>query len=153
MPDALRYALKLLSYRGRSENELSERLARKGFPQDEMDSAIGRLRAMGYIDDAALAETLKRTALDIKLLGREGARRFLRQRGIRREDIDKALKGYDEFDSALKLASKKGRALNIGGARSPNIAGARSPLAAALQRRGFSADTIRKVIKSDKEAL
>lgn len=96
------YALKLLSYRARSEKELKERLVKKGFSEDDIISAVEYLKELGFINDSLLAESLKRDASERKLLGFEGIKRYLLQKGIPKnivtsiciendnEDLDKA---------------------------------------------------------------
>ena len=54
---ALESAVRLLSYRPRSERELSDRLGRKGFARPAIDAALERLRELGYVDDAAFARS------------------------------------------------------------------------------------------------
>jgi regulatory protein len=60
---AKKYAFKLLSYRGRSEQELKERLIKKGIRKAVASSTVKDLKQLGLIDDRSLAETLKREAL------------------------------------------------------------------------------------------
>ncbi len=138
--DALRYAYRLLSYRGRSHKELEQRLILKGFPNEDIQKAIGHLKGHGYLDDPSLAESLKRVAMDLKLLGQEGARQFLRQRGIERQVIEGVLSDYDELGSALRLVGKKLKGI------APEEKTLRR-LSALLRRRGYSNETIRKAIK------
>lgn len=139
--EAFRYALRLLSYRARSERELSERLSGKGYSDSAVNSAIERMHGFGYINDSALAESLSRRASEGKRLGIAGARRFLRQRGIPAAQVDGALAGYDEETPALQYARKC----------LPSLDGlphdvVRRRLMGRLGRRGFGANTIRKTI-------
>jgi len=84
------YALTLLRYRGRSEKELRDRLRKKGYQQVDIDATVVNLRDSGFLDDKALAENLKRQAMTNKLLGFDGARRLMQQRGLPRQIIDRA---------------------------------------------------------------
>ena len=63
---AMESALRLLAYRPRSEQELRDRLARKGFEPDIAGRTLDRLRELGYLDDDAFArlwtETQQRSA-------------------------------------------------------------------------------------------
>ncbi len=139
---ALAYALKLLGYRLRSERELRQRLSRKGFTRTEEDEAIAKLLGLGYIDDAATARALRDQAERVKLLGRSGARMFMRMRGIGKEDAEEALEGYDEEATALKLLERKKRAL----AGLPRHV-ARRRLAGYLGRRGFSGEALVRMLR------
>ena len=147
---ARQYALKLLSYRGRSEKELEERLLKKGITKTIVSSTINELKEIGLIDDMALAEALKRQALTTKMLSQNGAKRYMQTRGIPRDIIDVVFY-HDEnkdFDNALRFAGKKLMSLNhypseVIKRRFYNL----------LLRRGYSAETIMKVLKdiSNKE--
>lgn len=141
--DALRYAYRLLSYRGRSKKEIKERLERKGF--DNADETIRRLEQLGLIDDRARAEALKKAASESKHLGRASAVQYLRQMGIERQMAEEALRDYDEIKAAEGLIRKKARILGKAGGQV-----SLRKLSDALRRRGFSSDTIRKVISAQK---
>jgi len=139
------YALTLLRYRGRSEKELRDRLSRKGFSQEEIGETVAYLRAVGFLDDSALAEDLKRQAITNKLLGFDGARRFLQQRGLSREVIDRSL-GYDEeteLRNIRKLIEKRRKTVT----QYPEPKRTKS-LIGFLMRRGYHLGLIRKALKN-----
>ncbi|MDA8388657.1 MAG: regulatory protein RecX [Nitrospiraceae bacterium] len=140
---AFKYALRLLGYRGRSRAELEERLSRKGFDPAAAAAALQKLERLGYIDDSALAAALSRQARQNRKLGRKGAFLYLLGRGIPEELALAALAGYDEFEGAEKVARKKLDAMKREGP-----ATVRRRLYGALARRGYSAETIRKVFSS-----
>jgi regulatory protein len=147
---AKQYALKLLSYRGRSEKELEERLLKKGITKTLVSSTINELKKTGLIDDMVLAEALKRETLTTKMLSQNGAKRYMRTRGIPRDIIDKVFY-HDEnrdFDNALRFTGKKLMSLN----HYPSEIVKRR-LYNLLLRRGYSSETIMKVLKdiSNKE--
>jgi regulatory protein len=141
---ARQYALKLLSYRGRSEKELEERLIKKGISMTEASSEIEYLKHAGLIDDKSLAETLKREALTTKMLSRNGARRFLLSRGIPVNIAGMVFGENDDtdIDNATRLADKKFRILKN---YPPETAKRR--LYALLSRKGYSSDTIMTVFR------
>jgi len=141
---ARQYALKLLCYRGRSEKELSERLIKKGFPETVIFSAIKYLRHIGLIDDMSLADSLRREALTIKLLGYHGARRFMLHRGIPQHIVDVALNSYEKKDieNAQKLVDKKYSKLEH---YPPEKVKRR--VYNLLLRKGYSYDTIKTVMR------
>jgi regulatory protein len=138
---ALRYAYRLLSYRGRSEMELAQRLERKGFGPASVHEAVVHLKEGGYLDDGALALSLRRRAEEVKLLGSTGARLYMRRMGIPREVAEVALAGYDEMASARRLIERKLPAMGGG----PGDAARR--LAGLMRRRGYSAETVRRSLK------
>jgi regulatory protein len=140
---ARQYAFKLLGYRGRSEKELEERLIKKGVTKTVASFTIKYLKHLGLIDDMALAETLKREALTTKLLSQNGAKRFILNRGIPREIVDRIL-GKDEntdIDNARRLVDKKLRA-----SKDYSSETVKRRLYSLLFRRGYSSETINKVL-------
>lgn len=140
---ALRYSFKLLGYRGRSESELSKRLRQKGFAPRVVEKTLGRLREGGYLDDGALARSLRRRAEDVKLLGRRGASMYLRAMGIPKDVAEDTLEDYDELASAVRLVENRRRKVD---GLPPAVA--RRRLGDQLRRRGHSASTARKALES-----
>jgi len=137
----LNFAYRLLSYRGRSEKELRQRLILKGFDELAVDTVMTRLTANGFLDDRKLAFSLKRYAEESKHLGIVGTKRFLRERGIPREIIDEAVDNVDETDAAHRVARKMMRSSS---SYPPEKTMRR--LYNALARKGFTAGTIRKTL-------
>jgi regulatory protein len=143
---ARNYALKLLSYRGRSERELKERLLRKGFSEEEIAEAFSLLRKAGLLSDKSLAGDLKRQAFEGKLLGHRGARALMEKRGLSGETIDEVL-DYDEereLTNAQKLMDKK--VAHMGNYYLTEAEKKR--LWQFLARRGYSCDVIRRTMRN-----
>jgi regulatory protein len=144
---AKQYALKLLSYRSRSEKELINRLKRKGISEPVASSAVSYLKDIGLINDFSLAEALKREALSTKLLSQNGAKKFILNRGIPHDIVD-IIFSKDEnidFDNARNIIDKKLRILKD----YPHEVVKRK-LYNLLSRRGYSYETIMKVLKEKK---
>jgi len=141
---AKQYSLKLLSYRGRSEKELEERLRKKGVSARGISSTMRSLKDTGLLNDLSLAESLKREALTYRMLSQAGARNFMLRRGIPRSIVDSVLSNDDniDIDNAVKFVDKKLRVL---GKYPAEIAKRR--LYNLLLRRGYSSGTILKVLK------
>jgi regulatory protein len=134
----------MLAARPRSERDLRGRLARAGFSHDEVDAAVARLKAAGFLDDATFARQVARHRL---VDGRQSARRVrqeLARRGVARDVADDALtevvedEAVDESESARQLAVRRARHL---AGLDPVVATRR--LGAFLARRGFSPDVVR----------
>jgi regulatory protein len=138
------YALKLLSYRGRSERELEERLLKKGIATSETSSTIRYLKEIGLVDDMSLAETLKRETLNRRLLSQSGAKKYMLSRGIPRGIVDLVFSCHEDTDfaNALQIIEKKRKVLG----KYPQAV-ARRRLYGFLQRRGYSSETIMKVLR------
>jgi regulatory protein len=138
---AIESGLRLLSYRPRSERELRDRLARKGFARDAVGAALARLRELGYLDDAAFASFW----IESRQTYRPGARRLvaaeLRQLGVGREVADEATAVISDEEAAYEAARRRLRAL-----RGLEYRAFRERLGAFLTRRGFSYDVARRTI-------
>lgn len=141
---ARQYALKLLSYRGRSEREMSDRLSAKGFSPEIIASTILHLKDAGLLDDLSLAESLKREVAAYRMLSRAGTRAFLLKRGIPKSVVDAAIARDDvsDFEHAVRFVDKKLRVLG----KYP-VGIAKRRLYSLLSRRGYSPETIMKVLK------
>ena len=141
---ARQYALKLLSYRGRSERELKARLIRKGVSDSLAVSTVDYLRNLGYLDDVSLAETLKSEAISRKLLSITGAKKYLLERGIPRDIVSRVFLQEEETDrkNAIKYICKKIRTLG----QYPEET-VRRRLYNQLLRRGYSPETIISALK------
>ncbi|MGD0883530.1 MAG: regulatory protein RecX [Thermodesulfovibrionales bacterium] len=139
---ALQYSYRLLTYRGRSEKELRERLKQKGFDKHDIDAAVGSLTSNGFLDDRKLASSLRRYAEESKHYGISGTRRFLRERGIPEDIIDVTVSDMDEIEVARKIVEKKMRTM---GEDQPEKAARK--LYGILYRRGYSFETIKKALE------
>ncbi len=141
--EAKRYALKLISIRPRSRRELQERLLRRGYRDATIGQVIQDLSEIGLINDAALTEQLISYGLRDKGLGIRGLKEMLYKRGIDRDLIENAgLEDIDEYPHALKIAEKlKKRSSHIPADR------LKRRITGYLQRRGYSYDTIREVLR------
>ncbi len=148
--DALRYALKLLGYRGRSEKELAERLRLKGFGASAVDAVIRRLRSSGFLDDRKLASSLKRYAGESKHLSILGTRRFLAERGIPKDLIEETVEDIDETEIVKRLVEKRIAAwgkLSSPGERRRFTPDMIRRLYTFLARRGYPSETIKKTLE------
>jgi regulatory protein len=144
--EAKSYALKLLSYRSRSEKEMRERLKKKGFSNEQIRDTIKFLSHTGLINDRLLATDLMTYSVRRKSLGRMGIRMFLTKRGIDSELIESALADHTEekeMASALELMDRKLRVLE----KYPQKTVKRR-LLGMLRRRGFSGSVIHRALNT-----
>ena len=99
--------LKLLARRELSEQQVRQRLARKGHDQNAIDDAVARLRQERAIDDARVADAIARTETSTKRHGKLRVRMQIERAGIARETaksaVDEAFEAID--DAALIEAS------------------------------------------------
>ena len=125
-------ALRLLSHRARSENEMRTRLRMRGFEPDAVDDEVVRLREAGLLDDGQFArawvEDRKRTAPR----GRKMLRYELLGRGIAPDAVDQATDGIDDRTTAIDLARSRAR-----GSALANYDAFMAKVGGFLRRRGF----------------
>ncbi|NTU43767.1 MAG: regulatory protein RecX [Nitrospirales bacterium] len=141
--NCLRYSFKLLSYRDRSEREMLDKMARKGFSPRVVEEIMGYLKGKGLIDDRKLAGELTRSAM-ARCLGPRGIREFLMKRGVPEGSVDLPPEGDESFlSSAERLVEKRWRSLKDCDheTRSRRRWG-------LLSRRGFSLSIIHRVIRA-----
>ena len=97
-------ALRLLARRDLSTSQLRRRLLRRGLPADRIEHTLDRLTRDGLLDDARTALAHARRAVEVKLRGRQRARRELEALGIDPPVADRALAAvFDEVDEAAVL--------------------------------------------------
>ena len=134
--------------RPRTESELRANLARR-FADEDVEHAITRLHALGYLDDAVWA-----TAYVDRGRARErGAallRRELAARGVSASDAEEALRDHDDHAAALCAARRRLR-------RRPERAAALDRDASRrlrdhLRRRGFDHFTIESALAEAAES-
>lgn len=149
---ALNYAYKLLSYRDRSEKEMTERLRMKGFDERKTADTIECLKSNGFLNERRLASSLMRSAREQKQLSARGARKFLMERGLKRDIIDEKVCDIDETETAKKLIKKKLSGMNktnpIQNKLITDIIAKK--FYSLLLRRGFSSQTISMVLRQFK---
>ncbi len=145
MADSLRSrAMKLLARREHSRHELARKLAAHAQDPAELESVLDALEAQGWLSERRVVEQVVHARRH-----RFGARRIaqeLTQKGIGEESVAAALKTLeaDEVESACAIWRRKF-------ARQPRTAAERARQVRFLQGRGFSFDTIMKVLKGKTE--
>lgn len=144
LANAKKYALKLLSYKNRSEKELKDRLNKKGISESVASSTLKCLKEAGLINDFYLAEVLKEEALTRKLLSQNSAKRFLLNKGIPNDIVDIIFDKNEQtdIDNARKIVEKK---LKILKSQPPQVIKKR--LYNILLRKGYSYETIMKILR------
>jgi regulatory protein len=139
-PLAMTRALNVLGYRARAEGELRERLLRAGYAPETVETVVGRLRELGYLDDAEFARNSAR-----EKARKYGPRRVygdLRKSGVGKELAREAVEGQFSEDSELEAAqSAAGRRYNKS-ERSDVVA---RRVYGFLVRRGYSANVCAEV--------
>ncbi|WP_031514494.1 regulatory protein RecX [Desulfofalx alkaliphila] len=138
---AKNYALRVLTYRQRTKQEMIDKLHQKGYKADIIKDVITFLQEYQFIDDYKYACQWVEYRLKTKPMGARGIKYQLKKRGIDDEIIEKALSTVTpetELELARQLVSKAKRT----GDKPPSY----RKLAAMLQRRGFEYYTIKNVL-------
>ncbi len=84
-------AFRLLAHRGRSVQELADRLRRKEFPEEVIAEVVHRLKELNLLDDAAVARQWARSYAVNSLWGDRKIRHRLREMGISEDLVSEAL--------------------------------------------------------------
>ncbi|NLL42248.1 MAG: regulatory protein RecX [Firmicutes bacterium] len=134
-------ALRLLTFRDRSEKELKERLERR-FSQDEAEEALAYVKKLGYVDDLRFAENYVQYRNRVRPTGNYLLRFELRNKGIEDSYIDQVLNPPEvEYELALSLARQR-----LGRLEKVEALARAGKLYGLLQRRGFPAHLARRAV-------
>ncbi len=141
---AREYALRLLEYRERSEQEIKERMARKNYNERLIKSTIKSLKNHNLVNDRRFARMWAESCLR-RSYGRWKARSDLNKKGIDEEIVEEVLREsyskVDEVQIALALIQKKWPFLK----EEKNTLLRR--VSDFLKRRGFPFEVIAEVIR------
>lgn len=125
-------ALRLLSYRARSEHEMRTRLTMRGILPAVIDEEIERLRRSGLLDDEKFARAWVEDRKRIAPRGRRMLRYELLGRGIEAESIELVTRDIDDRETAVDLARNRARKISTADYHTFF-----SRMTSFLQRRGF----------------
>jgi regulatory protein len=137
--------LKMLARRELSEQQVRQRLARKGHDEDAIDAAVARLREERAIDDARVAEAIARTETTTKRHGKVRVRMQIERAGIARETAKGAVDDvFGTIDDDALIEASLGRRLR----GRERIDGDREfqRLYRYLISQGFESDRVMKVL-------
>jgi regulatory protein len=133
-------ALRLLSYRPRSEAEIRARLSRR-FKGEIIGRVLLQLKARRMVDDAAFAQFWRENRESFSPRSKRLLKLELKQKGIDHEVVDEVLEGIDDEENAYRAAKRRGRTLER------DYETFRRKLGAFLGRRGFSYGVIKRTIE------
>ena len=137
MIDCKENALRLLSFKDRTEEEMRRKLKEKSYTENEIEDVIEFLKEYGYINDRRYAEKFSADAKNIKKWGRRRIEIELLSRGISREIINDVTK-EDEDEKEIILEELKRRFKNADFSNRKE----RARIFSYFARRGFSSDKI-----------
>jgi len=144
--ECLDRAMKYLSGRLHSREELRKKLTRQEYSAALIDEVLEELKRLGYVDDDRFAKTKALSAAQHKHHGPRRAMIELMRAGVKKDVADAAVgqvyENNDNVAEARKLAMKQAERLKK---LDPQVAKRR--LAGMLARRGFDYDSIKPVIE------
>jgi regulatory protein len=146
--DCFAAALRVLTRRDHSSSELSEKLAGRGFSQDQIQWAVDRCLRFHYLDDVRFARAYIEQ-LQRKGYGCHRIRQMLENKGVPQSIYSVCLEpcccDAVQIRDCRKAMEKKLR----GGRCADDSAGARAKLYRFLFSRGFSPAIIQQVLDED----
>lgn len=134
-------ALRLLSYRSRSEGEIQRRLQGR-FSSEVIDRAISDLRRQGLLNDAAFAREWREQRERFRPRGSGVIRQELQRLGVDREVIREALSDFDASANAYQAGSRYAAKLRV-----EDAAVFRRKLGGFLHRRGFEGEVVGQTVE------
>ena len=134
-------ALRLLTYRSRSEKEIERRLQGR-FTEDVIQRTLESLKNQGLVDDMAFAQQWREQRERFRLRGPALIRQELRKLGVDREIIQDALLDFDSAAGAYKAGSKYATKLSV-----EDGTAFRRKLGGFLQRRGFGGELLGQTVE------
>lgn len=139
------HALRLLSYRQRSEKEVVEALRRKGYEEENISYTVEYLKRNRYIDDDYFTKSFIADKQNLNGYGYQRIKYELIKKGIRKEIIESHLikDDHEEYELALNIASKKMKSYS-----NQERDAIWRKLGGFLQRRGYSYDIVSKVLRT-----
>jgi regulatory protein len=134
---AINYALKLLKFRPRSENELRKRMKLKGFDDSEIVEVIEKLKKYGYLNEIEDAINYVKIKCE-KGWSKKRIYLGLLIRGYNEQIINEALNNYEK-DVVIEKLKREMRRKHLD----------KEKLIKLLKSRGFEWDIIKEVLKND----
>lgn len=114
-PSAYLAGLTMLGRRELSESQVRQRLARKGYDQDDIETAVARLKDERAIDDARVAAALARTATSVKRRGRLRVKQEMIRAGIASSTARAAIEDvFADVDDDALIESALAKRLRYG---------------------------------------
>ncbi len=143
-------ALRLLARRPCSVAELRQALGKKFPANSNVEDAIARLRARGFLDDQKFAEQFASSLARNRGFGPYRLRRELKARLVDYRFIEPAVRqAFEEVDERALLERTLDRKFRT--LKPPFTRAKLNSLCQSLLRRGFAADAIMKAVRARPE--
>ena len=139
-------AYRLLTYRPRSGAEIEAKLRDKEFADGIIKQVLSDLGRLGYVNDHVFARQWTESRIRLRGFGRRRIKQELKAKGVAPDIVDEVFAGVfgdrTELETAKQVVENKHRIMK---ALAPDTR--RRRLAGILERKGFSFDIIRIVLK------
>jgi regulatory protein len=119
-------------------------LAARGFPQDEREFAINRLKEQGHLDDRRFATIWARSRLRAKPMGPYRLRQELDAKGVEEHLVREVLK--EMYEDGEEAAARRAMAAKVAALPRLPAASRTGRVVRFLQRRGFSTQVIWRLL-------
>ena len=136
-------ALRFLSIRPRSKQEIRDYLLRKEFPADTAEKVIARLETLNMLNDLAFARMVCRDTLAKKPVGAKMLRRGLIMKGVPRDIVETVIAEFSSPEIELQMAVKAAERQSVRIGRSSKHLDSdhiKKKILDYLVRRGFAFD-------------
>lgn len=147
---AKQIALNFVSYKPRTEYQVTVKLRKEKFTNEEINAAVQFLQEFGYLNDFHYAQRYVLYAKAQKKLSKRKIEIDLAKRGISKDIISnvigETISEDEELDNAMKAARKKYETLLV-----RNVQQSEQKLINYLLNKGFTFETIKKVVEKLKK--
>jgi regulatory protein len=137
-------ALKLLSSRPRSEDEIRRKLREHKVADETIEAVLAHLRRAGLVDDAAFANYWVENRVAFRPRSQRMLKAELKRKGVGEAALAHALTTTNDAEAAYALAAKRVRSAKLAEAAYPDF---RRRLGDYLARRGFDYETIGPIVE------
>ena len=138
-------AVRYLSYRQRTQQEMTRYLTQKEYPDEVVTTTLERLLEYRYLDDEEFARSWLSDRTRLRPRSARALRYELRQKGVANDILDDVLQELDEEEAAWNAVQSK-----LDRWRALDEWPFQQKVSAFLGRRGFGYDVVRSVIERSK---
>ena len=148
---AYQYALRLLTARDYTEARLREKLSGRAFDEADVEAALGRMVAEGWVDDGRFAERFVESALASGRYYGPRLRQEMRRRGLQpdlvSEVLGRVLMEHDEAEEVRAIVDRRFSGFSFSTASDRD----KRRAIGFLQRRGFSFSAIMSALRATEQ--
>jgi regulatory protein len=145
------YALRILTARDYTVARMQEKLRGRDFDEADMEAALGRLVAEGWVDDRRFAERFAESAIASSRYYGPRLRQEMRRRGLPQELVSevlgRVLEDHDEAEEVRVIVERRFSGFSFSTASDRE----KRRTVGFLQRRGFSLSAIFRALRATEQ--